>query len=209
MKGGEGDHAPPPHARHTAFEDAQGLFVGSALAAFGVAILQHLGLVSGQIAGLALLVAHRTGWGFGPVFFILNAPFYVLAWMRMGPAFTIKTVIAVVLVSVFVTVQPTVLSFAHVTPAVGAVLAGMVSGAGLLAIFRHRASLGGTGILAVYLQERTGFRAGCTQMAVDAVVFALALFTLAPSAVLLSVLGAAVLNLVIAVNHRADRYIGM
>jgi uncharacterized membrane-anchored protein YitT (DUF2179 family) len=84
-----------------------------------------------------------------------------------------------------------------------------VQGSGLLAIFRHRASLGGVGVVAVYLQDRTGFRAGWTQLLVDLVVFALALFTLPVGAVLYSLAGAVVLNLVIAINHRRDRYIGM
>lgn len=208
MPGG-GEDQTPPDARHTRFEDAQGLFAGTALVTLGVAMLQHLGLVTGQIAGLALLASHWTGYGFGPVFFVLNLPFYALAWARMGPAFTVKTVLAVALVSVFTSVQPSVLSFDFIEPTVGAALAGLVSGAGLLAIFRHRASLGGTGILALYLQERTGFRAGWTQMLVDAVVFTLAIFTMPMQAVLFSVLGAVVLNIIIAVNHRADRYIGM
>ncbi len=43
------------------YDDAQSLFVGTVLAATGLAILQHLGFVTGQIAGLALLVTHWTG----------------------------------------------------------------------------------------------------------------------------------------------------
>ena len=85
----------------------------------------------------------------------------------------------------------------------------MVQGAGLLAIFRHRASLGGVGVVALYLQDRTGFRAGWTQLLVDLVVFALAWLTLPAAAVLYSLAGALVLNLVIAINHRRDRYVAM
>ena len=86
-------------------------------------------------------------------------------------------------------------------------LAGLAQGAGLPALFRHRASLGGVGIVALYLQDRTGFRAGWTQLGVDLVVLGLALLTLPWGAVAYSLLGAVVLNLVIAVNHRRDRYI--
>ena len=193
--------------RHSAFEDAQGLFAGTALVALGLAFLQHLGLVTGQLAGLALLVSIWTGAGFGPVFFALNLPFYWLAVRRMGWAFTLKTFIAVALVSGFTMLRPEVLDFARLDPLAGAVLAGLAQGAGLLAIFRHRASLGGVGIVALYLQDRTGFRAGWTQLGVDLVVLGLALLTLPWGAVAWSLLGAVVLNLVIAVNHRRDRYI--
>jgi len=200
---------PPASPRHSAFEDAQGLVFGTAMVTLGLAFLQHLGLITGQIAGLALLVSLWTGVAFGPVFFALNLPFYWLAVRRMGWAFTIKTFAAVVLVTVFSLLRPELLTFGHVDPLTGAVLAGIVQGSGLLAIFRHRASLGGVGVVAVYLQDRTGFRAGRTQLLVDLVVFALALFTLPVGAVLYSLAGAVVLNLVIAINHRRDRYIGM
>ncbi len=209
MTDGPGGDASPPGTRHSHYDDAQSLFVGTVLAATGLAILQHLGFVTGQIAGLALLVTHWTGLAFGPVFFALNMPFYVLALRRMGRAFVLKTVIAVALFSLLVWATPHLLTFAEIQPLAGVILAGILSGTGLLVLFRHRASLGGIGIMAVWLQEKTGFRAGWTQMAVDVVVFALAALTLPPMAVVYSLVGAVALNLVIAINHRADRYIGM
>jgi uncharacterized membrane-anchored protein YitT (DUF2179 family) len=201
------DEAASP--RHSAFEDAQGILTGTLLVTLGLAFLQHLGLVTGQVAGLALLVALWTGVPFGAVFFGLNLPFYWLAVKRMGWAFTLKTFVAVGLVTAFSLLRPRFLSFGTLDPLVGVVLAGMVQGAGLLAIFRHRASLGGAGVVAVYLQDRTGFRAGWTQLLVDLLVFALALLTLPLEAVAYSLAGAVVLNLVIAINHRRDRYVAM
>ncbi len=193
--------------RHTTLEDAQGLFIGTVMVSLGIALLQHLGLATGQIAGLAILVSDWTGLGFGPVFFCLNLPFYWLAIRRMGRAFAIKTFVAVALITIFSSIQPDILAFGEVTPAVGALVAGIVSGMGLLAVFRHRASLGGIGVLAVYLQDRYNFPAGWTQMCVDAVVFTLAIFTLEPMAVFYSVISAIAMNLVIAINHRRDRYV--
>ena len=58
--------------KHSNLDDAQGLIYGASMAAFGVVILSHLGLITGQTAGLALLMSFVTGWGFGPVFFALN-----------------------------------------------------------------------------------------------------------------------------------------
>jgi uncharacterized membrane-anchored protein YitT (DUF2179 family) len=62
------------------------------------------------------------------------------------------------------------------------------------------------GIVALMIQDRTGFRAGWSQLLFDAVLFALALLVLEPAKVALSALGAVVLNLVIAINHRPERY---
>ena len=89
----------------------------------------------------------------------------------------------------------------------GAPLAGALIGMGLIVIFRHGGSLGGVGVLALYLQEKTGFRAGWTQLGFDALLYALALLCLETEIVLWSLTGAVVTNLIIAANHRKDRYI--
>ncbi len=107
------------------------------------------------------------------------------------------------------TIRPQLLTFGHVEPLTGAVLAGMTTGLGVLAVFRHGASLGGIGVVAFYLQDRFGFRAGWTQLIVDAVVFTLAAFTLPLPSVLYSLAGAVVMNLVVAINHRRDWYVAL
>lgn len=195
----------PP--RHTPLEDAQGLLFGAGMASFGILILTHLGLVTGQTAGLAVLIAYLTGWKFGPVFFAINLPFYYLAWRRMGPRFTVKTLIAVAMLSLFSMLLPHYVTLGPTVPAVGAVLFGAISGSALLALFRHGASLGGIGILGLWLQDHTGFRAGWFQLCFDACLFAVALTVLPAERVGYSLLGSLVLNLVIAINHRRDRYI--
>ena len=197
--------APAPH---TKFEDAQGLVFGAVMCAFGVLILTGAGLVTGQTAGLAVLVAYITGYSFGVVFFAINIPFYALAWWRLGRAFTVKTFVSVALISAISLVIEDLVQVDPAHPAVAAVLFGLIAGAGLLAIFRHRASLGGVGIVAYDLQERFGWRAGWVQLAFDLALFAVALLVLDPDLVLWSLLGAAVLNAIVAINHRRDRYIG-
>lgn len=194
-------------ARHTTLDDAQGLAYGAVMAAFGIVILTHLGLVTGQTAGLAVLISYATGWEFGPVFFAVNLPFYWFGYRRMGAAFVVKTFLAVAALSVLASVLPQYIRFESLNPLVGAVLFGFVSGSALLALFRHGASLGGVGIMALYLQDKTGFRAGWTQILFDLVVFGLALTLRDWKVVAVSALGALVINLVIAMNHRRDRYI--
>lgn len=192
---------------HTLLDDAQGLAYGTTMAAFGIVLLTHLGLVTGQTAGLAVLISYATGWGFGPVFFAINIPFYWFGYRRMGLAFVIKTFLSVAALSALAAFLPGYVSFANVNPIVGAVIFGFLSGSALLALFRHGASLGGVGIMALYLQDRTGFRAGWTQLIFDACVFALALTLRDWKTVAISALGALVINIVIAMNHRRDRYI--
>lgn len=192
---------------HSLLEDAQGLAYGAGMAAFAITILTHLGLITGQTAGLAVLISYATGLGFGPVFFAINLPFYWLGYRRMGLAFTLKTFVAVALMSGLSVLMPGWVRFDSLSTPVGAILFGAISGSALLALFRHGASLGGIGILALIVQDKTGFRAGWTQLLFDAALFAAALCVLPPITILWSALGALVVNLVIAINHRRDRYI--
>lgn len=199
-----------PHERleHSLAEDAMAFLLGTMMCALGVHLLTHLGLVTGQTAGLAVLLSYVTGWSFGLVFFVINLPFYVLGWLRMGARFTIKSFIAVAMVSAFAELLPPLFVIESLDPALGALLAGAVIGLGLIVIFRHGASLGGIGVLALYLQDRIGFQAGWTQLIFDGALFAAAFFVLDPVLVGWSLAGSVVVNLIIAVNHRKDRYIG-
>ncbi len=194
-------------APHSLFDDAQGIAFGAVMASFGLAMLTQLGLITGQTAGLAVLLSYLTGWPFGAVFFAVNLPFYWLGWRRMGARFTLKTFAAVALLSALSTLVPGWVGFARLDPIFGVILFGFITGAALLALFRHGASLGGVGILALMVQDRTGFRAGWTQLLFDFALFGAALVILPPSTVALSAVGAVVLNLVIAINHRRDRYV--
>ena len=95
----------------------------------------------------------------------------------------------------------------QIHPAAAAVLFGVSAGVGLLGLFRHSGSLGGVSIVALILQDKTGFRAGWTQLIHDLILFTAAVFLLPPDRVLWSLLGAVILNAVITFNHRRDWYV--
>ncbi|MEL6169450.1 MAG: YitT family protein [Pseudomonadota bacterium] len=198
-----------PHKRleHSLLEDTQAFLLGTAMCALGVQFLTHLGLVTGQTAGLAVLLSYVTSWSFGTVFFAVNVPFYLLGWFRLGPRFTIKTFIAVAMVSAMAEILPRLLVIERLDPILGAVMAGAMIGLGLIVVFRHGGSLGGIGVLALLVQERLGIQAGWIQLGFDGLLFAAAAFVLDPVLVAWSLLGAVVVNLIIAVNHRSDRYV--
>ncbi len=193
--------------RHTLLEDIQGLSIGVFFCALGLQFLTHLGFLTGQTAGLALIIAYLTGWPFGAVFFVVNLPFYWLAWSRMGLNFTLRSLGCVTALSLLTEWLPGHLVLAEVTPALGMVIFGCLVGAGLLILFRHKGSLGGLGVTALLIQDRTGFPAGYVQLLFDGALFATAAFLFPAQVVLYSLLGAVVLNFVIAFNHRRDRYI--
>ncbi|MGS5085509.1 YitT family protein [Hydrogenophaga sp. A37] len=206
---------PPPRSqatapgRHKLHEDAQALLTGTLFVAFGVVLFGHVGLLTGGTAGLAFLVHYATGWSFSVVFFLINLPFYALAWRRMGARFTVKTFVAVGLLSLLAHWVPGWIEIGALAPGFAAVAGGLLMGAGMLMLFRHRASLGGFNVLVLYLQERFGWRAGHLQMALDCAIVLAAFSVRAPLQIAWSVLGAVVLNMTLAINHRPGRYMAV
>lgn len=198
----------PPADRHSLWEDVLGLLVGTCLMALAVMFLKASGLITGQIAGLSLIASYVGGWSFGAVFFVLNLPFYLLAIRQMGWRFTLKTFAAVGLLSAWTEVLPDLVRLDPQYPAVSAVLFGVLAGMGLIVLFRHGATLGGVGVVALWLQDTRGIPAGAVQLGFDLAVFALAIAILDWQVVAVSLLGAVILNLMVIINHRRDRYVG-
>ncbi|SFP74080.1 YitT family protein [Pseudomonas borbori] len=195
--------------RHPLWEDALALLMGTAMVALGIALYAHAGLLTGGTVGVAFLLKYLIGWSFGWSFFLINLPFYALAIWQMGWQFTLRTFCAVGLVSLLAELTPLWIGFAQLNVLYAALFGGFAMGLGLLMLFRHRASLGGVNILALFLQERFGLRAGKVQMGIDVAIVLAAVFIVPLDKVVLSIIGAVALNMVLAINHRAGRYMGV
>lgn len=194
---------------HSIFDDAQALITASLFVALGIGMYKQAGLLTGGTAGIAFLVHYATGWRFGAVFFVINLPFVWFSVRTMGWRFTAKTFAAVALLSVFSELLPLALRFDWIQPLYAAVMGGFLVGTGLLMLFRHHASLGGVNVLALWLQQRHGVRAGAVQMGIDCLIVLAALVIVDLRLVAISVLGAVALNLVVAINHKPGRYLGV
>ena len=195
-------------SRHKLPEDLFAMLIGTMLVALGIVFYSEVTLATGSTAGLALLLQYGTGISFGVLFFVINLPFYVLAVMRMGWPFALKTFTCVLLVSYFTAAIPTWLDISNINPLFAAIVGGGMIGLGILSLFRHRASVGGINILALFLQDNFGIRAGLVQLGIDALILFAAFFVLPFDRVIYSLIGAVVLNLIIALNHRPGRYVG-
>ncbi|GAB3847120.1 YitT family protein [Nesterenkonia populi] len=210
---GERERSPRPLAsdpklQHTLPEDILGVLVGTYIAGLGLYILEHTGAVTGGTAGLALLLTYATPLSVGPLFVLVNLPFYLLAWWRKGWKFTVKTIVSVAALAVFTEISARLMPLGDIDPVYGTVGGNFLLGVALIVIFRHGSSLGGFNIVALIAQEQFGLRAGYVQMCLDVTVVLLAFTVIAPPFVALSVLGAVTLNIVLAFNHRPGRYRG-
>ena len=194
--------------RHHLLEDIQALFSGTLIFAFALLLLRQAELLTGGTAGLAFLAYYASDLPFGLLYFLINLPFYVFGLRALGVTFTVKTFCAVSLLSIFSETLPYFVRIERLDPLFAAVLGGLLAGVGLLMLIRHQASLGGIGILAIYLQKTRGWRAGTLQMVADGGIVLAALLIADPARVALSVVGALLLNMVLTINHRPGRYFG-
>jgi uncharacterized membrane-anchored protein YitT (DUF2179 family) len=195
--------------QHRLYEDLLALPLGTLMVSIGIVLFAKATLMTGGAAGLALLLQFATGADFSLLFFALNLPFYWLALRRMGLGFTLRTGTAVALVSIFVWATPGWFRIEAVAPLYAAIAGGVAMGLGLLALARHRTAIGGVNILALYLQERHGLRAGWVQLGIDAAIFVAAVFVLPLDKVALSLIGTLVLNAILGMNHKPGRYMAV
>lgn len=192
---------------HTVLEDALGYVTSIVVTSLGLYLIQSVGSVTGGTAGLSLLVSYWTGLPFEVLFVLVNLPFFGLALSKKGAWFTVRSLGCVIAVSAMTRVHADLLPLVGLDTIYGVIAGNLLVGLGLLVIFRHGASLGGFNVLALVLQERLDLRAGYVQMGLDLSVILLALAVVSPATVLLSALGAVVLNIILAFNHRPGRYL--
>ena len=193
---------------HSVAEDVLSILTGTFLASLGLHLLHAAHAVTGGTAGLSLLLGYATAWPFWLLFAVINVPFALLAVWRRGWDFTIRTIISIALVSVWALVHDALFPITQIEPWYGTLAGNLLAGVGVLILFRHRSSVGGVNIIGLEVQDRTGFRAGWTMMIFDLLIILAAVLVMPWPNVVMSAVGAVLLNLVLALNHRPGRYLG-
>ena len=170
----------------------------TAVAINGILIPQHF--ATGGVTGLALIF-HKLYPSFNlpSIYFLLNIPMFVLAWMTVGRRFFFYSVagmftlsLALAIVHIPIHLEEKVLS---------AILAGIISGTGAGITLRSLGSQGGLDILSIMLLKRFSIRIGTTIMIVNGLVLMLVTIVYSLEAVLYTLLviyvSAKVVNLVV------------
>ena len=199
---------PATAPRHTLTDDAFGILTGAVLVSLGLDFLATSGAATGGTAGVALLLARAFEAPYQLLFALVSLPFVLLAVTRKGWSFTLRSMLSVALVAGLAKLHPLALDLGRIDLLWASLMGNLLVGVGLLVLFRHGSSLGGYGVIALLAQERLGLRAGYVQLCLDAATVLAALLVAPVHTVLISAIGAVVLNLVLAVNHRPGRYLG-
>ena len=132
---------------------------GAIIAAFALeSFLLPNSVIDGGIIGISMLISHVTGWNLGLLILILNAPFVVLAFNKMGKLFVFQTAYANIILALALNF------FNHHTVTgdilLATVFGGIILGAGVGLILKNEASLDGTEILSLIVSKKLGCSVG-------------------------------------------------
>lgn len=165
------------------------LLIGSFLIAISFNLfLVPLGIASGGVSGISILVQHE--WGITPAYtqWALNIPLFLLGLWLLGKKFALKTALGSFLLPLLVLLT----SHWH-APTDNAMLAsiygGIGVGAGLGLVFRGKASTGGLDLAAQLLHKFTGIRLGLAVACFDGLVITAAGILIAPENALYALVG--------------------
>jgi uncharacterized membrane-anchored protein YitT (DUF2179 family) len=194
--------------RHSFFEDIFGIVSGSILFSVGLSLMHSSEVLTGGVAGIALLIAKRLNAQIGTVYLLIAAPFLVLAFWKKGWRFTLRSALSMAFVSLLTNYMPKIFSLQIHNKLLATVIANILLGVGMVVIFRHFSSLGGFNVIALVAQEKFGLKAGYVQLVLDFLVLLAGLTSYSAYVVMISLIGDALLNISLAINHRSDRYLG-
>lgn len=127
-------------------------------------LAQILSTLSDRVLGFNLSVALA--------YYVMNIPLFILAWRNIGHKFTIFTMIAVSISSLFIELLPVVSITSD--PIINAIFGGLIMGLGVGYNLRNHVSGGGTDIISLYVRKKTGHEVGSITMMINVVILAFA-----------------------------------
>jgi len=147
---------------------------GSALVAVGYNLffIPH-DLVSGGVAGVALLLGQLFDWHVGLQVLLYNVPIMWWAWRDLGRKFLILTAVGIAALTFVVSLVP-VKAVVPDDPMLNAIFGGIMVGLGVGLAMRAGGSCGGLDVAAVAFNRRFSIPMGDIMLAFNAIVVALA-----------------------------------
>ena len=104
----------------------------------------------------------------GNLYFILNIPLIILAYLKLGKEFTLMTLIVVLFSSLATNLFP--LTYVSQNPLINAVIGGVLTGLGTGITIKYGMSSGGFDILSLYLSKTFGWDVGMMTLLVNSII---------------------------------------
>lgn len=148
------------------------LTLGPFIAAFALEVfLVPNNIIDGGIVGISIILSYLTKINLGLLIFVINIPFFFLAFNKIGKKFVIQTFYAIGMLSLAVN-----LFTSHHLPTthdllLSTVFGGIVLGTGVGLVLKNEGSLDGTEIMSLVLSKKFGFSVGEWIMAFNIFIY--------------------------------------
>lgn len=146
------------------------LTVGAMITAFALeSFLVPNNIIDGGVIGISMIASHITKWNLGLLILILNTPFIIMAFKKMGGKFVIQTAFANIILAVFLNI------FHHYKVThdllLATVFGGIILGLGVGIILKHEGSLDGTEMLSLVVSKKLGVSVGEFIMGINVFIY--------------------------------------
>ena len=162
--------------------------VGAVIAAFALEeFLVPFTILDGGVVGISMIISQLSGLPLGILTIVLNIPFMILGFKRLGMRFLVKAIYAMVIFSVFLGVFEDMKAVTEQEILV-VVFGGVLLGVGVGLILRHGGCLDGTEIVAMLLSQHTEFSVGQIVLFFNIIIYGVAGLLFGPDRALYSLL---------------------
>lgn len=134
------------------------IVLGCAIYAFGFQFFCYPNqIISGGVMGVAMIINALSGLPVGVLTILMNVPLFLIAWRRFGLDFLLGSLAGMLLMSVFVDLLAVTGYTATNDPMLGAVIGGVLKGAGMGIVFSTGATTGGMDIVIKLLRQKYNY----------------------------------------------------
>lgn len=129
-------------------------------------------IIDGGIIGISMIISHVSKFNLGLLVLLLNTPFIILAFKKLGKKFVLQTAYANIILALS-------LNFFHHFRAtqdllLATVFGGIILGIGVGLILKNEGSLDGTEILSLLVSKKFGFSVGEFIMGINIFIYLVA-----------------------------------
>ncbi len=151
-----------------------GVILGTAIYSAGIAFfMSPNNVITGGVTGIGMIINMLTGLPLGVTMIAMNIPLFFIAWRKLGLKFMAVSLIAMILVSVFVDILELLEIKATSQPVIAALYGGLLTGLGQGILYYIGASSGGLDIVSKLLRKRYQYiNLGHIILAMDGVILA-------------------------------------
>lgn len=170
---------PKRYLKEFYWKDYAVIFVGLAIYAIGlIGFIKPVGIVTGGLTGIALLVEYATGIPLQYTYFLTNLALLGIALKLLGLKFMIKTIYGVLVLTFLLTLCQTFITEPIVKnePLLSGVIGAMMCGVGIGLVFSSNGSTGGTDIVVAVINKYKNIAFGRGMLLCDFVIISCSYF---------------------------------